>query len=146
MWGAPPIQRPWPHQLDPDLAERMGWDNLGKVPVTAASLRLPLARMLEEWMVPQRGILRAAKGLGDAPEAVDTAIALLPARRGRARLSTELLDRVEEPYSEALAEGRRDPANVVCSRLGKEQKQKLNRSTVRSRIRAARRRARDAGA
>jgi hypothetical protein len=115
-------------------------------PITADAIRLPLGRLLDEWVGPKLGLARATLGLaargqwGDDPDAQTERVerfetGLSGRRTGRPPLSDEFLQRVATVYREAKEAGNRAPALAVADALDANTPE-----TARSWIKRARRR------
>lgn len=142
LWGVDPQDAVWPQQVDPELAARTGWQALREVGITAEAIRLPIRRMLQQYVDQYRALARAASRMSGADQQAVAAYlkGLGPARRGRPSLPDELLQLVAQLYTEALADGRFDPAKAVGLHLSNLMRRELSPSTVRRWIAAARER------
>lgn len=150
LWGVEPQQRDWleseagDEAIDVVTGKAVSRDWLGyQLPdaaVRAEDVRLPLGRLLDDWLDRQRAFARASRLLwGDSPghEArVQRFERRLEGKRtGPPRLTDDFLQQVTDIYNGAARDGARNPAAPVQAALGAR-----TPSTARSWIREARRR------
>ena len=142
LWGITPLEEAWPPFVSPGLAIDMGWDALREAGITSEAIRLPIRQLLQQWIDKHRALARAASRMSGADQQAVAAYlkGLGPARRGRPSLPDELLQLVAQLYTEALADGRFDPAKAVGLHLSNLMRRELSPSTVRRWIAAARER------
>lgn len=114
VWGTEPLQNPWP-------LDRRGHKEARRV--TAANVRLPLGRWLDQWVEMGRARARASRKLyGGTPGHEETVqrfeSELNVKRRGRKPLSDDFLRQVAVVYVKEIRAGNRRPAKAVKEQLG----------------------------
>ncbi len=114
VWGIEPLERPWPTEWRGNREPRR---------ITAANVRLPLGRWLDEWVEAAAGLARASRELYRGKPGHEETVQRFEAeldrkRRGRAPLSEEFLRSVAAEWRGAVSAGSRKPAKVVNERLG----------------------------
>lgn len=108
--------------------------------ITAAAVRLPLGRWLDEWVRTNQQLARAALRVGANESKVAAFVKQFetPIRRGRPPLTDVKLRTVAEAYQDAVAAGDRAPAKAVWRQLQALGLHDIKPATVRSWVRAAR--------
>ena len=108
--------------------------------ITAKAARLPLGRLLDDWLKGKQALGRAAMAVGADPEKVQELLKDFDRPKpGRPPHRPELLRLIGEWYQQAESAGDRAPAKAVHRQLAKFLKRRdLKASTVRSWIKAAR--------
>ena len=124
MWGVTPPE----HVLwDPDPPTFPA----DAEPITADAIRLPLGRLLDEWIGPRLGLAEATLELaasgqwgddeaGQAERVARYEAGLAARRTGRPPLADEFLKQVATVYNTALEAGSRAPARAVQESLQRE--------------------------
>lgn len=154
MWGVEPVRHAWGDGTKRATARDLGDDVAGfevvprielpDTPITAASIRLPLGKLLDAWVEQNRSLARAALTIGAEAGAVAAFMRRFeaPTKAGRPPLTTELLDIVAEQYRKAEQAGSRAPARTVTNYMQRidPRGRSLKHATVRSWIKTARKR------
>jgi hypothetical protein len=150
MWGVAPKSQVWDEKrVQPSEAAtsifgaRFEPYALPETPITAAAIRLPLGKLLDEYVATFKTMGQAILQMEGAD--ADAVAALLKrfepprGKGGRPRLTNEKLELIAARYREAEEAGVRAPARYVTNYLQRlYQDRTLNHDTVRSWIKTAR--------